>query len=188
MITVRLSEMLTGAGGNGQEKMVVAAGLVMGIRTINTRRGRMAIVTLDDRTARLDVTLFADIFDENRSMINKDKVLVVKGKLSLDDYTGSFRLTAENVFNMDTAREYYARRLVINIDQNKGRNGFVQSLVDVLSPYKEGRCPIWVEYKGADASVKLPLGSEWKVHPTDELIHRLGKLADEGNVRMEYVS
>ena len=188
MITVRLSEMLTGAGGNGQEKMVVAAGLVMGIRTINTRRGRMAIVTLDDRTARLDVTLFSDIFDDNRSMINKDKVLVVKGKLSLDDYTGSFRLTAENIFNMDTAREYYARRLVINVDQNKGRNGFVQSLVDVLSPYKEGRCPIWVEYEGAGARVKLPLGSEWKVHPTDELIHRLGKLADEANVRMEYVT
>jgi len=186
MITVRLSEMLTGAGGNGQEKMVVAAGLVMGVRTINTRRGRMAIVTLDDRTARLDVTLFSDIFDDNRSMINKDKVLVVKGKLSLDDYTGSFRLTAENIFNIDTAREYYARRLVINIDQKKGRNGFVQSLVEVLGPYKEGRCPIWVEYEGAGASVKLPLGNEWKVHPTDELIHRLGKLADETNVRMEY--
>jgi len=196
MITARLCDLMAGSGGqdstdafrlgSGQEKNVVAAGLVTGVRVINTRRGRMSIVTLDDRTARMDATLFSDLFESSRGMINKDKVLVVKAKLSLDDYTGDFRLNAEEIFTMDMAREYFARRLMINLDQSKGRNGFVQSLVEVLGPYKEGRCPIWVQYQGEGAQVKLPLGAEWKVHPTDELLHRLRNLADESQVWMEY--
>ncbi len=195
MITARLMDM-NGAGqstdsvrpGSGQEKNVVAAGLVLGVRVINTRRGRMAIVTLDDRTARMEVTLFSDIYENSRSEINKDKVLVVKGKLSLDDYTGNFRLTAEEIFNIDVAREYFARRLVIRLDQDKGQNGFLRSLADVLGPFKEGRCPIWVQYSRQGAQVKLPLGKDWSVHPTDELLNRLRHLADESHVWMEYAS
>ncbi|NOY66015.1 MAG: DNA polymerase III subunit alpha, partial [Gammaproteobacteria bacterium] len=196
MITARVCDLMAGSGGqdvsntfrlgSGQEKEVIAAGLVIGVRVINTRRGRMAIVTIDDRTGRMDITLFSELFESARSMIVKDKVMVVKGKLSLDDYTGDFRLNAEAIFSMDMAREHFARRLVINIDQSKGRNGFVQSLAEVLGPFKEGRCPIWVQYQGDSAQVKLPLGTDWRVHPTDELLHRLRSLADESQVWMEY--
>ncbi len=195
MISARLCDM-TGEGGagdsrrpgSGQEKQVIAAGLVHGVRVINTRRGRMSIITLDDRTARMEVTLFAELFESSRGSINKDKVLVVKGKLSLDDYSGNYRLTAEEVFSIDMAREYFARRLVISLDAEKGRNGFIHSLAEVLGPYKEGRCPIWVQYMSKNAQVKLPLGADWCVHPTDELLHRLRHLADETQVWMEYAS
>ena len=148
----------------------------------------MAVVTLDDRSARMEVTLFSDIYENCRSEINKDKVLVVKGKLSLDDYTGNNRLTAEEIYNIDKAREYFARCLVISVDQEKGRNGFLRSLADVLGPYREGRCPIWVQYSSHSAQVKMPLGSNWHVHPTDELLHRLRHLADESHVWVEYAS
>ena len=186
-ITARISDLMSGGGpGSGQEKSVVVAGLVAGVRTINTRRGRMAIITLDDRTARMEITLFSDLFDASKMIINKDKVLVVKGKLSLDDYSGNFRTTAEEIFSIDMARESFAHRLVISLDQSKGRNGFIKSLVDVLTPYREGRCPIWVQYKGESAQVKVPLGAEWRVHPTDELIGRLEQLTDESKVWMEY--
>ncbi len=198
MISARISDLISGSPGNGsgetfrtgsgQEKNIVAAGLVIAVRVINTRRGRMSIVTLDDRTARMEVTLFSDLFESSRAVINKDKVLVVKGKLSIDDYTGSFRLTAEEVFSIDMAREHFARRLVISLDQSKGRNGFIHSLAEMLGPYKEGRCPIWVEYDGQGARVKLPLGAEWRVHPTDELLHRLRQLTHESQVRVEYAS
>jgi len=196
LITARVCDLMVGSGGkdskdsfhlgDGQEKSVVAAGLVHGVRVINTRRGRMAIVTLDDRTGRMDVTLFSELFESARPMIIKDKPLIVLGMLAKDDYTGNFRVNAEDTFSIDMAREYFARRLVINIDQSKGRNGFAKSLADVLQPYKEGRCPIWVQYRGEGAQVKMPLGAEWKVHPTDELLHRLRGLADESQVWMEY--
>jgi DNA polymerase-3 subunit alpha len=195
IITARLCEMSGDSDsaesirpGSGQDRMVVAAGLVLGVRVINTRRGRMSIVTLDDRTARMEVTLFSDLFESSRGVINKDKVLVVKGKLSLDDYSGSYRLTAEEVFSIDMARESFARRLVISLDKEKSKNGFIHSLVEVLGPYKEGRCPIWVQYSGEQAQVKMPLGADWRVHPTDELLNRLRHLADESRVWMEYAS
>ena len=100
---------------------------------------------------------------------------------------GTFVLLPRKSY-IDVAREYFARRLVIRLDQEQGRNGFLRSLAEVLGPYREGRCPIWVQYSGQDAQVKLPLGSDWHVHPTDELLHRLRHLADESHVWMEYAS
>jgi len=188
-ISARLVELT--AEGNlpaGQEKQVIAAGLVNGVRVINTRRGRMSIITLDDRTARIEVTLFAELYETSRDQINKDKVLIVKGKLGLDDYSGRYRLVAEDVFSIDTAREYFARRLVIRVGTQHTQNGFLHSLADVLSPYKQGRCPILVQYNSHEAQLKLALGSEWTVHPTDELLLRLRQLSKDTQVWMEYAS
>ena len=188
-ISARLVELT--ADGNlpaGQEKQVIAAGLVNGVRVINTRRGRMSVITLDDRTARIDVTLFSDLYEVSKPHINKDKVLIVKGKLSLDDYSGRYRVVAEEVFSIDIAREVFARRLVIRVNSQQRQNGFLHNLADVLGPYKQGRCPIWVQYTSQEAQLKLALGAEWTVHPTDELLLRLRQMSDDTQVWMEYAS
>ena len=173
-------------GSGQQERSVVVAGLLISVRTINTRRGRMAILTLDDRTARIEATLFNDLYEKVRAQINKDKVLVVQGKLSLDDYSGGYRVTVDQLYSVDAAREHFARRLVIRLAADQGRNGLIPSLMDVLSPYREGRCPIWVYYERPGATAKMPLGEEWRVHPTDELLHRLRGLSDPSRVWMDY--
>jgi DNA polymerase-3 subunit alpha len=192
MTSGRLVE-LTQAGGDnnygftrGGEREVVAAGLVVGVRTLNTRRGRMAIVTLDDRSARIDVTLFADIFERYGKILSRDKVLVVKGMLGPDDYTGGFRITADQVYTIDEAREVYARRLVIAVDNQRGGNGFIDSLAGMLGPFRNGRCPVWIDYTSDKARAQMPLGEGWRVHPTDELIRRLRGLTGETGVRVIY--
>ncbi len=184
---------LTGAGEGwggerrGQERSVVVAGLVINMRTVNTRRGgRMAIVTLDDRTARIEATLFPEMFDRFRNVIAKDRVLVMQGLLGPDDYTGGYRLSVENVYTVDQAREQYARRLEIQIGADKGGNGFIHSLAAALTPFRAGPCPVWVQYRGAGAEARLPLGQEWRVRPTDELLSRLRELAGAEQVHVVY--
>ncbi len=194
VISGRIAELTAGGGEawtpgtrGGQERSVVVAGLVVAIRMVNTRRGgRMAILTLDDRTGRVEATLFPEAYDRYRNLVARDKVLVVKGTLGLDDYTGGYRLSPEDLYSVDQAREHFAKRLVIAVDDRKGANGFVHSLAELLTPFKEGHCPVWIRYQADAARAQLPLGEGWRVHPTDELLHRLRELAGQQHVEVIY--
>jgi len=171
----------------GQEKTVVLAGLVVELRTRNTQSGaRMAFVTLDDRSARMEIRVFSRVFEQYRALLAIDKVLVVQGTLAFDDFSGSMRLNAERVYEVDQAREVYAKRLVVDVAELKAGNGFVHSLANVLLPYCEGSCPVGIRYLGSSAQAHITLGNEWRVHPTDELLHRLRELAGDAQVRVVY--
>ncbi|MDT8388283.1 MAG: DNA polymerase III subunit alpha [Thiogranum sp.] len=170
-----------------QEKPVVIAGLVVDFRTRNTQSGaRMAFITLDDRSARMEIRIFSKVFDQYRALLANDKVLVIQGTLAFDDFSGSMRCNADKIFEIDQAREVYAKRLIVEVGETKAGNGFVSSLARVLSPFCEGSCPVGIQYQGASAQAHLTLGEQWCVHPTDELLHRLRELAGEERVRIIY--
>jgi DNA polymerase-3 subunit alpha len=179
--TARLGEL-----GPGQPGSVVLAGLVVDIRTINSRRGRMAIVALDDRTARVEVVVYSDLYSQKRDVLVPDRVLVAEGELAVDERTGGPSLLATQVYDLDQARAAFAKRVLIRLDADQGGQGVVNGLATVLRPFQEGRTPVFIEYRRADASAWLRLGDDWRVNPTDELLRRLTDLAGADRVRVEY--
>jgi len=170
-----------------REQTVVVAGLVTAIRTMNSRRGeRIAFVTLDDRSGRLEVGVFAEAFQRFRDLLVKDRLLVVSGNVSVDEYSGGFRMSAEEIHDIDQARGIYARRLELAVDQSQAANGFTRSLVEVLQPYREGSCPIWLNYYSDAARAQMVLGNQWRVQPTDELLRRLRDVLGNDAVEVVY--
>jgi DNA polymerase-3 subunit alpha len=180
-VTARLGEL-----NPAERRTVVVAGLVAEIRAINSRRGRMAVVALDDGTARIDVVVYAELYGQRREVLMPDRVLVVEGELGLDERTGGPSLVASQVYDLDQARAAYARGLLIRLEAGGGSPGLVDGLAAVLRPYQEGRTPVYVEYRRPDASARLKLGEAWRVNPTDELLRRLAEVAGPDGVRMEY--
>ncbi len=169
------------------DQTIIVAGLVVAMRTMNTRRGdRMAFVTLDDRSGRLELAVFADTYQHYRDLLVKDRLVVVEGEVSVDDYSGGIKMSARKVYDIDNARESFAKRLVLTLKQEQTVNGFVQDLAQVLTPFREGRCTVRVEYHRPDAQAQLTFGPDWRVRPTDELLRRITELAGEGSVRIEY--
>ena len=170
-----------------RDQTVVVAGLVVAIRTKISKRGdRMAFVTLDDRTGRVELGVFPECYSRYRQLLAQDKLLVVQGTVSMDEYSGGFRMSAEKLLDIDQAREQYAKGLEINVDAQHASNGFTQHLAQILAPFREGNCPIVLEYQRPDARARLQFGQEWRVRPADELLHRLKELAGESGVRVVY--
>jgi DNA polymerase-3 subunit alpha len=166
---------------------IIVAGLVVAIRTMNTRRGdKMAFVTIDDRSGRVELAVFSEPFAQYRDLLAKDRLVIVEGEVSVDDYTGGVKMSAQKIYDINRAREIFAKRLMLTVDQSKAANGFAAALMQVLDPYKQGHCPVYIDYQGKGAKARLRLGKEWQVHPTDELIHRLHELAGKEWVKVEY--
>lgn len=175
------------AGGRNNDRTVVVAGLAIEIRTRPTQSGsRMAFLTLDDRTARMEIRVFSKVYSQYEALLAVDRVLIVQGSLGFDDYSGSIRMNAECIYDIDTAREVYARKLLLDVNAQKAGNGFIHSLENILKPFCNGQCPVGLNYHAASANASITLGEAWRVHPTDELIHRLKDLTGEEHVRVLY--
>ena len=189
----RLASLVTAGGDtpggrpDSAERQVVIAGLVMTMRIRKTARGgKIAFLTLDDHTARLDVRIFSEVFEKYQAQLGKDKVLVIQGVLGMDDYSGGLQVTAQSIYDINQARENYARRVVVGVESRQTSNGFMRSLAEILTPFREGHCRICIDYLGGAAAARVALGDDWTVHPTDELLNRLQELAGEERVAVEY--
>ena len=172
--------------GRGNEKQVVIAGLVMGIRTRNANRGgRMAFVILDDGSARIEIRIFPETYDKYRELVVNDNVVVVHGGLFYDEFAESMRLNAERLLDMDSARNEYARRLVLALHPDDFGNGLLNNLADALAPYRQGQCPVWVDYTRPGARARISFDQTWRVRPTETLLRHLRQLVGD-RVTLEY--
>ena len=157
------------------------------MRTMNTKRGdKMAFVTLDDRSGRIEMAIFSDTFQRYRDLLSKDKLVVVEGEVSVDDYSGGYKMSARSIYDMDQAREHFAHRVLVDVDEVQAANGFINNLKSVLSPYREGICNVELRYHRTGATAEISLGQEWRIHPTDECLHRLREMAGAERVRIDY--
>jgi len=177
---------LEGQGRRRRDSSDIVAGLVMNLRTRNTSAGKMAFVTLDDRSARVEAKIGPELFQRRGACIIPDRVLVVEGELAWDDFSGGYQVRARELLTMDEARERHARRLTLRVDGSAAGNGFIEHLEATLTPYRAGPVPVTVEYRGTDASARFTLGGEWRIRPTDDLLGRLRGLAGEGAVEVQY--
>jgi len=170
-----------------QDRKVVVAGLVVATRTMRTRRGdRMMFLTLDDRSGRLELAVFSELYARYRDLLVKDNLLVVSGAVSVDEYTGGFKMSAEEIYNISQARAALASKLVVDIDAELAQNGFVEELKKILEPASRGRCPVYLNYQSEAAQAEIALGEEWKIDPSDHVLDSLSQMAGAGSVHVIY--
>ena len=177
----------SGAGGYGGQNSrrgvpVVLAGIVSGLRIQQTRRGRMAIITLDDGSAQIEMTVFNEVFEANRPWIREDELLVVRGKATLDEYSGNVRVSGEELFDFASARSHFAQNLELHCNEKVK----IAKLKEAFTPWRDGKCPVVIHYRGHDASCQLRLGEAWQVTLHDDLLQDLRHLLKEKNVRVIY--
>ncbi|EKP0246076.1 DNA polymerase III subunit alpha [Aeromonas veronii] len=169
-----------------RDTVTTAAGLVIAARSMVTKRGnKMGIFTLDDRSGRLDVTLFSEALEKYEELMQKDRILVVSGQVSFDDFSGGLKMSARELLDINDARERFARAIRISLDEQRIDDRFFPRLCEILEPARAGVCPVQVNYRRPGSRVRLTLGTEWRVTPTDQLMDDLRVLL--GRERVELV-
>ena len=171
-------------GGQGRSRgvTVLLAGIISSFRLQQTRRGRMAVITLDDGAGQIELTVFNEIYEANRPWIVEDELLVVQGKASLDEYSGSVRVSGEALFDLAQARSNFATQLSLRC---KG-DADVAQLKKLLTPYREGKCPVQIYYRNPVAACQMRLGEAWQVTLHDDLLRDLHALLKAENVQVMY--
>jgi DNA polymerase-3 subunit alpha len=165
-----------------QNETVLLAGVIYGVTMRNSRRGRMAVLTLDDGTARIEAVVFGELFNAKRAIIQEDHVVILAGRASLDEFSGGVRLTADELYDLDEARNRYAKGLRLSI------NGQADSakLKSLLGPYGGGKCAVSIHYRNAGGECDIRLPDSMRVKLSEPLIASLGAWLTEKNVEVLY--
>lgn len=167
------------------------AGLVVGMRTMKNKRGdNMAFIVLDDRSARIEVSLFSDAYELCREKISKDAILVVEGMVSFDDYSGSLKVRGKSAKTLLEARQDTVRSLTLKLCEadftNIDQQGFREQMKRLLEPNLNGTCPVVIDYQRSEARGRLTLGSQWHIQPSDQLIQCLKDHFGDDRVSLNY--
>ena len=161
------------------------AGVVTQARMQMTRRGRMMVVTLDDATAQVEITVFNELFEKTRDKIKEDALLVVAGKVQRDEFSGGLRVSADELLDLESLRARFAARLRIAMNGEAD----AKKLQQLLAPYRAsggGACQVVVAYRNATAACEVALGDAWRVRPDSRLIAELGAWLTPQNVQLVY--
>jgi len=168
-------------------KMTTAAGLVIASRVMVTKRGnRIGICTLDDRSGRLEVMLFTDALEKYQHLLEKDRILIVSGQVSFDDFSGGLKMMARELMDIDEAREKYARGLAISLTDRQIDDQLLNRLRQSLEPHRSGTIPVHLYYQRSDARTRLRFGATWRVSPNDRLLNDLRTLIGSEQVELEF--
>ncbi len=174
----------------GRGKQTVA-GMIVAMRTMKNKRGdTMAFLALDDRTGRVEVSVFGDLYQQVRELLVKDAVVFVDGEVRQDDYNGGIAVRAAAIYDLAAARQKYLQALCLDLDESDFSNGLVKDLQNALTEEFQlggrGQCPLHIHYTGSQASSTIELGRDWRIRPSDQVLQRLRDVCGEDSVRFVY--
>jgi len=166
--------------------LVCVAGYIESIRMRSGNRGKTAEVRLDDRTARMQLTLFPEVNQRYRDILIKDKLIIVKGEAKEDDYKGvGYFIEGKEVFTLDQIRQIHAN-LKLRLNEEMIKQGVISELHTILSTYNKGNSLVIVEYESGKACAHLQFGEAWRVTIDDRIMADLTGLLGADRVELDY--
>ncbi len=183
-VSSRINELKPG----GRDSRSIIAGLSIASRTMTNKRGaKMSFITLDDKSGRIDVSVFSDVYEEYKDLIVKDAILVVEGEVSMDDYSGGLKVVVRKMFSIAQARENYARMITLSVHQSQVDERFTSRLHQLLEPYRDASgCRLRVDYERSEVKGRVYLGQDWNIKPSPELLNQLEALCGERSLSVHY--
>ncbi|HEX2531794.1 MAG TPA: OB-fold nucleic acid binding domain-containing protein, partial [Burkholderiaceae bacterium] len=160
------------------------AGIISAMRTQMTQRGKILIVTLDDGTATVDVTVYNELYEPNKQLFKEDEFLAVQGKVSEDRFSGGLRVSADKVMDIAMARVQFGRQFALSLHTPVD----AAQIKNVLAPYcAENGLPLTMRYmQDGVGSCEIRLAGEWRVAPADGLKQALFEKLGVRGAAVEY--
>ncbi|HEY1771971.1 MAG TPA: DNA polymerase III subunit alpha [Gammaproteobacteria bacterium] len=180
------------SSGNGERvytrpRNVTISGLLIGVR----KKGNRVILTLDDNTGRMEVVFFEDGFAKFKHVTQKDRILVVEGGFSYDEFNRAWRINkVKDMYDLDTLRQRRLARLDITLDKERLSPEFIMALKAALKSDRDGRVAIRIQVRSLEQGLKVlvpvPNLDNWRIHPTEALIRSLDSLLRPDELTLFY--
>ena len=177
----------------GKDQLI--AGIITSARMLTGQRGRMMIATIDDGSAAVEVTLYSEVYEPNRSWLKEDEMLIAKVNVTPDKFSGGMRVVSEAVMDITGARMRFARNVHVCIDSgmdlkmlrsqigpflmtNRVRDPKMGATLPVIPGSNDGvkglTLTAAVTTSGGACLMQFP--EELRIYPDDACLHSLNQL------------
>jgi DNA polymerase-3 subunit alpha len=159
-----------------RNESVLVIGLIQKIRSMTNKKGqKWAILHLTDASGHIDIMVYNDLYTHAQEHLLLNQIILAKGPISEDDFSGGLKMTANAIYSLIAYRESKVHYLHMRIDIHQGKK-LAHSLIRILTPHKGGKCPVRFECQYENKRVQLVAGGNWSIRPSDDLLNELSQL------------
>jgi DNA polymerase-3 subunit alpha len=162
---------------------VTMGGIIDSMKEILTKKGdKMAFLTLQDLGGACEVVVFPSVYKECSTLIQKDQLIYVKGKIDARD--DSPKILADEIVPLPEVPKRFTRLVAINLKTTGLAANTLKELRGILTRYK-GAVPVYISLldpKGRRTVIDS--GQDLKVETSDALFEELENLLGENSVKI----
>lgn len=164
----------------------VFAGLVLDVANFPNR----IMITLDDGTARIEVSCNHERFQRYKDIVRLEQVVVIEGEIYEREGFDRPMARLSKAFNLNEIRQKRAQSIQIRLPNDLMTKTLAKDLQNMLLPYcNVDMCQhigIHIQVEQSFATAELHLGPKWKVAPLDELLGKLRDYFGKEAIHIEY--
>jgi DNA polymerase-3 subunit alpha len=147
-------------------------GVVSEIKPIVTKAGRrMAIVTLEDLSGRIECTVFPDAYDAAAAKLQLEQIVALSGRIEIRDDRGTKFLVSE-VLLLEDARRQYRSSLHLELRSEHLSLPWLHDVDAVLSEHP-GEADVYLHIVMPDHSRKASRSKRYRVAEDERLVATL---------------
>ena len=164
----------------------VFAGLVLDVANFPNR----IMITLDDGTARIEVSCNHERFQRFKDIVQVEQVVVIEGEIYEREGFDRPMARLSKAFSLNEIRQKRANHIRIQPTQDLMTPALAQELQQIILPFCNidlcQHIPVQIAIEQNYATAELHLGQNWKVAPLDELLVKLRDYFGKESVYIEY--
>jgi DNA polymerase-3 subunit alpha len=135
----------------------------------------MCVIVLDDGSAQLELTIYAELYDRKRALLREDTLVFVLGKSRYDEFRERLTVNVDDVMDLAEARARASARLRIEVDGAPDVTRFRNALAPfrVSNGNLSSGCRVVVNYRNGTGCADFLLSEDWRVRPDEALVEEL---------------
>lgn len=138
-----------------KDQTVKVVGMILDLKRIQTKKGDpMAFLTIEDKTAQIEVVVFPQVFAKHAELMEKERLIVLEGRLDHQD--DAIKILSSRFWDLAALPMPETEPvLFIKITPGQERDSTLAHLQQKLVE-KRGTIPVVLYYEGKKQSLRLP--------------------------------
>jgi DNA polymerase-3 subunit alpha len=146
-------------------------GIVLEVRKLTTRAGKpMGAVTIEDLTGRIEATVFPELWETSRALLEADRVVVVSGRIENQDR--GLKLLLAEARSLEQARSEYRPCLHLEVRSEDLSVQWLEQVDETLSGFP-GEADVYLHIVMPDRSRKASRSKRYQVAEDDRVVGAL---------------
>ena len=165
LMTHNIGKIQNSRASGAQKQEVTVAGLITSYRR---RSEKMGVLTIEDTSGFIDITLFGQVLMEYEELLKKDSIIVVIGTAGVDKFTDRFQLRANQILSPNDAVALYCEKICFQSANDS--NQLVADIGHLFEKHGKGKARVYVHHHKDGEDINLKFGDDWKIRPSMNLI------------------
>lgn len=148
------------------------------------------MITLDDGTARVEISCNHERFQRYKDIVRLEQVVVVEGEIYEREGYDRPMARLSKAFSLNDIRQKRAQSIQIQLSPDLMTKSLAKDLQTILLPYcnvdMSQHIGLQLQIEQSFAYAELHLGPQWKVAPQDELLAKLRDYFGKDAIFIEY--